>query len=192
MLQPSPRSPSRRSPTPVLDRSRTPNVHASSGHAAQFHALGFWILALTFGAQHAEEIGATLELVQNLLCLEDQMRTRGARALRTSGNHHARARAHHPLHAEVLAAPTTLHLLFQRRGLSRQRHIDSACAASTLWWPASTFPTSSVEGYHIVDTRMCSPQQRCHHMLSFLQRQLQQAYLLHLAKNFTTCSTSSS
>ena len=111
MLQPSPTSPSRRSPTPVLDRSRTPNVHASSGHAAQFHALGFWILALTFGAQHAEEIGATLELVQNLLCLEDQMRTRGARALRTSSNHHARARAHHPLHAEVLAAPTTLHLL---------------------------------------------------------------------------------
>ena len=128
MLQPSPTSPSRRSPTPVLDRSRTPNVHASSGHAAQFHALGFWILALTFGAQHAEEIGATLELVQNLLCLEDQMRTRGARALRTSSNHHARARAHHPLHAEVLAAPTTLHLRFQRRGLSRHRHIDSACA----------------------------------------------------------------
>ena len=116
MLQPSPTSPSRSSSTPVLDRSRTPNVHASSGHAAQFHALGFWILALTFGAQHAEEIGATLELVQNLLCLEDQMRTRGARALRTSSNHHARARAHHPLHAEVLAAPTTLHLL-----------------ASTLW-----------------------------------------------------------
>ena len=68
----------------MLDRSRTPNVHASSGHAAQFHALGFWILALTFGAQHAEEIDAALELVQNLLCLEDQMRTRGARALRTT------------------------------------------------------------------------------------------------------------
>jgi hypothetical protein len=47
-------------------------------------------------------------------------------------------------------------------------HIDdSACAASTLWWPASTFPPSSVEGYHIVDTRMCSPQQRCHRMLFF-------------------------
>jgi hypothetical protein len=35
-----------------------------------------------------------------------QMRTRGARALRTRGAH-ARARAHHPLYAEVLAAPMT-------------------------------------------------------------------------------------
>ena len=70
-------------------------------------------------------------------------------------------------------------------------HIDdSACAASTLWWPASTFPPSSVEGYHIVDTRMCSPQQRCHRMLFFLQRQIQPAYLLHLAKNFAPCPTS--